>query len=200
MAGGQGQAGPRSRNSSLAGDRCQRPPPYRAWVTASSSLSRQSGRLEHLNTGGLMYGTVVTAVALTVGSVKGDTSGDIAGAMAATVIIYWLAHVYTATLSGRRREEPRPFWRRLWWAVRHESAILGGGLPEFTIFVVLWAVGVSIDMDVLTVLGIVFVVLALEGYLTARQAGAGGWRVAAEVAGAVLFGLLLALLMAALHT
>lgn len=147
-----------------------------------------------------MYGTVVTAVALTVGSVKGDTAGDIASAMAATVIIYWLAHVYTATLSGRRPEEPRPFGRRLWLAARRESAILGGGLPEFTVFVVLWGIGVGIDMDVVTALGIVFVLLAVEGYLTARQAGAGGWRLAGEVTGAVLFGVLIALLMAALHS
>ena len=147
-----------------------------------------------------MYGTVVTAVALTVGSVKGDTAGDIASAMAATVIIYWLAHVYTATLSGRRPEEPRRFGRRLWWAARRESAILGGGLPEFAVFMVLWGVGVGIDMDVVTALGIVFVLLAVEGYLTARQAGAGGWRLTAEVTGAVLFGVLIALLLAALHS
>ncbi|MBO0808671.1 MAG: hypothetical protein J2P32_10270 [Actinobacteria bacterium] len=169
-------------------------------MTASSSRPQEPGRLSHLNTGGLMYGTVVTAVALTVGSVKGDTAGDIASAMAATVIIYWLAHVYTATLSGRRPEEPRPFGRRLWLAARRESAILGGGLPEFAVFMVLWGVGVGIDMDVVTALGIVFVLLAVEGYLTARQAGAGGWRLAAEVTGAVLFGVLIALLMAALHS
>lgn len=174
-------------------------PPYRARVTASSSRPQEPGRLARLNTGGLMYGTVVTAVALTVGSVKGDTAGDITGAMAATVIIYWLAHVYTATLSGRRPDEPRPFGHRLWSAARHESTILGGGLPEFAVFVVLWLVGVSLSMDVLTALGIVFVLLAVEGYLTARQAGAGGWRVAAEVGGAVMFGVLIALLMAALH-
>jgi hypothetical protein len=168
-------------------------------VTASSSRPAEPGRLARLNTGGLMYGTLVTAVALTVGSVKGDTAGDIASAMAATVIIYWLAHVYTATLSERRPEEPRPLRQRLWSAARHESTILGGGLPEFAVFVVLWLAGVALSMDVLTALGIVFVLLAAEGYLTARQAGAGGWRVAGQMAGAILFGVLIALLMAALH-
>jgi len=60
-----------------------------------------------LDTGGLIYGTVVSAAALAVGAGRGDTAGGMIETMLSTLIIYWMAHVYTATVRGRRPGVPR---------------------------------------------------------------------------------------------
>src|SRR5690348_12072266 len=84
---------------------------------------------EKLNTGGLLYGTVVSAAALSVGADRGDSAADLIDAMIATVVIYWLAHVYTATVSGRDPDHPVRLRHRLASAARREATILAGGLP-----------------------------------------------------------------------
>jgi hypothetical protein len=159
-----------------------------------------AGKLERLNTGGLIYGTIVSAAALTVGSGHGDTGGDIADAMVSTVIIYWLAHVYTATLSGRRAGSGVRLRRRVWAAARHEAPILAGGLPAVAVFVADTLAGVSIQVSVIAALGTAIAVLGVEGYLAGRQAGVRGWRLPVEVATAAIFGAMIALLLVALHT
>jgi hypothetical protein len=159
-----------------------------------------AGKLERLNTGGLIYGTIVSAAALTVSSGHGDTGGDIADAMVSTVIIYWLAHVYTATLSGRRAGSAIRLRRRVWAAAKHESPILAGGLPAVAVFAADTIAGVSITASVVAALGTAIVVLGAEGFLAGRQAGVRGWRLPVEVATAAVFGAMIALLLVALHT
>ncbi|MGE5131573.1 MAG: hypothetical protein ACM32E_01550 [Gemmatimonadota bacterium] len=142
----------------------------------------------------------MAAVAVAIGSSHGNTPGDLEDAMLSTVIIYWLAHVYTATVSGRRPGEGPPLWQRAWKAAKHEASILLGGVPLLVLVLVLWLSGVSVTGIALAALGVAMGVLAVEGVLAARQAGVSGWRVPAEALGAAVFGALVGLLMAGLHT
>ena len=156
-------------------------------------------RLARLNTGGMLYGTIVAAVALAVGSGRGDTAGDIIDAMASTLIIYWLAHVYTATVSGRRAGSATPLRRRFRGSVRHESLILVGGLPPLVVFTALALAHVSIPVAVLSALGTAIGMFALDGFLAGRQAGVRGWRLEVEAGAAAVFGGMIAGLMVSLH-
>lgn len=137
---------------------------------------------------------------MAIGSVRGDTPGDIINALVSTVLIYWLAHVYTATLSGRRPGSGPPLRHRAWAAARHEAPILLGGLPPLAVAGLLWAAGESPVVMAAAALVTAIVVLAVEGALAARQAGVTGWRLPLEAFGAALFGALIGLLMAVLHT
>jgi hypothetical protein len=77
----------------------------------------------------LLYGTIVSAAALAVGAGRGETAFGMDEAMVTTLIVYWLAHVYTKTVSERRPGSATPLHRLLRHAAGQESAILLGGLP-----------------------------------------------------------------------
>jgi hypothetical protein len=157
------------------------------------------GPLARLNTGGMLYGTIVAAAALAVGSGRGDTAVDVIDAMASTLVIYWLAHVYAAMVSGRRAGSATPLRRRIRSWARHESPILVGGLPPLVIFIALTLAGVSIAADAVAALGAAIGMFALDGFLAGRQAGVKGWRLEVEAGAAAVFGLMIAALMVSLH-
>ncbi len=59
-----------------------------------------------MDSGGLLYGTIVSAAALAVGATRGDTVGGMFETMVSTLLIYWLAHIYVATVNGPARAAP----------------------------------------------------------------------------------------------
>jgi hypothetical protein len=61
----------------------------------------------------LLYGTIVSAAALAVGAGRGETTFGMDEAMVTTLIVYWLAHVYTKTVSERRPGSAAPLRRLL---------------------------------------------------------------------------------------
>ncbi|HEY6279562.1 MAG TPA: hypothetical protein VIX86_24900 [Streptosporangiaceae bacterium] len=166
---------------------------------AGPQLVAPPGWLRRLNTGGMLYGTLVAASALAVASGRGDSVRDIVDAMASTVVIYWLAHVYTATISAHQAGPRIRLWRRIHAAAWHEAPILLGGLPPFAVFVGLELAGVGLRADAVAALGTSIATLAVDGFLAGRQAGVRGWRLGTEAGLAAVFGGLIALLMVSLH-
>ena len=150
-----------------------------------------------LDTSGLLYGTIVSAAALAAGAGRGGTPGDMIDAMASTLVIYWLAHVYTATIGGYAAGTL--LWRRLVDAARGEASILLGGLPALTVVVIEYLTGVRLWLIVLSALGTAIVMLAVDGFLAGKHAGVRGWRLVVETAGAAVFGGLIAALLVSLH-
>jgi hypothetical protein len=152
--------------------------------------------MDRLNVGGLLYGTIVSAAAMALGVNHGATVDRMIEAMSATLLIYWLAHVYTEAMSGRA---PASLRRRVRAAAWHEATILLGGIPTLVMVIVLTLAGVSLWTTVLVTLALAVVVLGLDGYLAGRYVGLAGWRLAAESVGSALFGGLLAVLLVWLH-
>lgn len=163
--------------------------------TVADSPDRAAG----LNTSGLLYGTIVSAAALAAGAGRGDSSGDIVGAMASTLVIYWLAHVYTETVSRYGTGKGADLRHRLGDAARHEAAILLGGLPALAVAVIEYLTGVRPWLIVLSAVGTAIVVLAVEGFLAGTRAGVTGRRLGVETAGAAVFGVMIAGLLVFLH-
>ncbi len=156
-------------------------------------------KLSRLDAGGLLYGTIVSAAALAAGAGRGDTAARMIETMASTLIIYWLAHVYIATMSGRGSGSAAPLHRVVRKVARKEAAILAGGLPVLAAAVILSAAGVTLWVTVLCALGTAVAMLALGGFLAGRHEGARGWRLGAQTATASILGGLIALLLVALH-
>jgi len=152
-----------------------------------------------MDAGGLLYGTIVSAAALAVGASRGDTVGGMFETMVSTLVIYWLAHVYIATIDGRRPGSTIPLHRLIGASARHEAPILLGGLPAVLVVVILSIAHVSLWLTVLSDLATVIVVLVLDGLLAGLHAGARGWRLGAEAAVAAVFGGLIAALLFSLH-
>jgi hypothetical protein len=154
---------------------------------------------EGLDPGGLLYGTIVSAAALAVGATRGDTAGGMFETMVSTVLIYWLAHVYVATVSGRRPGSTVPLHRLIAASARHEASILIGGLPAVLVVAILSISHVSLCATVVSDLVTVIVVLVLDGLLAGLHAGTRGWRLGVEAAIAAVFGGLIAALLYSLH-
>jgi hypothetical protein len=119
--------------------------------------------------------------------------------MVTTLIVYWLAHVYTKTVSERRPGSATPLHRLLRHAAYEEAPILLGGLPAIILTTVLAFAHAPLWPTVLAVLGLTIVVLVLEGAMAGVNAGVRGWRLAAEAGGAALMGAVLAALLVSLH-
>ena len=152
-----------------------------------------------LDPGGLLYGTIVSAAALAVGATTGDTVGGMFETMVSTVLIYWLAHVYVATVSARRPGTTVPLHRLITTSARHEAPILVGGLPAVLVVAILAIAHVSLWAIVVSDVTTVIVVLVLDGLLAGLHAGARGWRLGVEAAIAAVFGGLIAALLFSLH-
>jgi hypothetical protein len=152
-----------------------------------------------LDTGSLLYGTIVSTAALAVGAGRGETAFGMDEAMVTTLIVYWLAHVYIKTVSERRPGSTTPLRRLLRHSARHEATILLGGLPAVALTTALAVAGVPLWSTVLAVLVTAIVMLVLEGVVAGLKAGVRGWRLAAEAGSAAVMGVILAALLVSLH-
>jgi len=152
-----------------------------------------------LNTGGLLYGTIVSAAALAVGASRGDTVGGMFETMVSTLLIYWFAHVYTATVSARQPGGTVPLYRLIAVSAKEESSILVGGLPAVLVVAILAIAHVTLWVTVLSDVVTVIVVLALDGLLVGLHAGTRGWRLGVEAGTAAIMGGLIAALLFSLH-
>jgi hypothetical protein len=75
-----------------------------------------------LDAGSLLYGTIVSAAALAVGAGRGETAFGMDETMIATLVVYWLAHVYTATVRERRPGSGTPLYGPHGWRLAGEAA------------------------------------------------------------------------------
>jgi len=152
-----------------------------------------------IDPGNLLYGTIVATAALAVGASRGETAADMTETMATTLVVYWLAHIYIATVRERPPGSATPLHHLVWHAARNESAILAGGMPVVVVAAGLAVVGVSLWLSVLLDLGAATVVLVLVGLLAGLRAGVRGWRLGGEVVTAAVLGGILAALLVSLH-
>jgi len=152
-----------------------------------------------MDVGGLLYGTIVSAAALAVGASRGDTVGGMFETMVSTLLIYWLAHIYVATVNARRPGVTIPLRRLIAASARQEAPILVGGLPAVLVVAILAIAHVSLWVTVVSDLITVIVVLVLDGLLAGLAAGTRGWRLGVEASIAAVFGGLIAALLFSLH-
>jgi hypothetical protein len=125
-----------------------------------------------MDPGNLLYGAIVATAALAVGAGRGETAADMTETMATTLVVYWLAHIYIATVRKRPPgSATTPLHHLAWHAARNESAILAGGMPVVVVAAGLAVAGVSLWLSVLLSLGVATVVLVLLGL---RPGGAPG--------------------------
>ena len=141
----------------------------------------------------------MSAAALAVGAGRGETAFGMDEAMVTTLIVYWLAHVYTKTVSERRPGSATPLHRLLQHSAYEEAPILLGGVPALILTTALALAHTPLWPTVLAVLGLTIVVLVLEGAIAGMNAGVRGWRLAGEAAGAAVMGAILAGLLVSLH-
>jgi hypothetical protein len=147
---------------------------------------------------GAIYGTIV-AMAVIAGTARDPAHGKALGLVVATLVVFWLAHVYAHTLSSHLRGEHGPGWSAVVAAMDEERPLLEGPVPLLVVLLLgelgLLEGGTAVRLALW--LGIAE--LVLWGVLYSRRQH-WNWLVAVT-AGAVngLFGLLIVLLEVIVH-
>ena len=152
-----------------------------------------------MDPGNLLYGAIVATAALAIGASRGETAADMTETMATTLVVYWLAHIYIATVRERPEGSATPLHKLIWDSAKNESAILAGGMPAVIVASALTVAGISLWLSAWFDLGTGIVVLVLVGFLVGLRAGVHGWRLSAEALSAAILGGILAALLVSLH-
>ena len=80
------------------------------------------------DTAGAIYGTIA-AMAVIAGAARDPYHGKALGLTVATLLVFWLAHVYAQTLSHHLRGERAPGWGAMVEAMAEERPLLEGPVP-----------------------------------------------------------------------
>jgi hypothetical protein len=150
------------------------------------------------DTAGAIYGTIA-AMAVIAGAARDPAHGKALGLTVATLLVFWLAHVYARILSHHLRGERAPGWGAVVEAMAEERDLLEGPVPLLVVLV-LGELGVlEGHLAVRLALWLGVTELVLWGILYSRRQH-WNWLVALT-AGAVngLFGLLIVVLEVIVH-
>ncbi|WP_299923630.1 hypothetical protein [uncultured Nocardioides sp.] len=161
--------------------------------------TQAADELARRDPGGLLYGAVITAGVLAAVSANVSHVQRVALSVAAVVVVYWLAHVYTESQEMLYEGDHRPLHRRTPHAAAKEVSILVGAVPAVAVYVLLHLLGLSATGSAYWALWFSVAFLSVIGYLGAHRAGMTGWRLALESAGAASLGVLAVLGKLFLH-
>ena len=100
------------------------------------------------NLGGLVYGTIAVAALLAAESARRETYPRTVGAVAVTLILYWVAHSYAEFAEERVQHEEHLSFRGLWVSALYELPVLFGAAVPFAVLLLCWALGVGLEAGV----------------------------------------------------
>ena len=147
---------------------------------------------------GAIYGTIA-AMAVIAGTAKSSEHGEALGLTIATLLVFWLAHVYAHALAHHLRGARRLDWSVVRAAMAEEWSLLQGPVP-LLVLLTLGELGVVRERQAVRLaLWLGVVELVTWGVLYARRQR-WSW-VTALTAGAVngLFGLVIVVLEVVVH-
>ena len=142
-----------------------------------------------------IYGLMTVGALLAAESANSETYTETVGAVAITMLVYWLAHSYAEFASDRLTEGQPLRFAPLARIMRHQVPILFGAAIPLVALLIDWAVGASLSTAVTTALytsaGMVVLIEVVAG-IRAKQSGR-------ELLLQALFGAVLGLLIIALR-
>jgi hypothetical protein len=152
-----------------------------------------------LNPAGLVYGTITVATLLDAEGVRRETYVATVGAVALTMVLYWLAHSY-AEFTGERISDGEHFtFAEFVRSSRRELSVLYGATVPLFVLLICWATGASLTTAVSAgIWAAVVVIVALEVVLGLR-ADLPARELAKQTAFGALLGALVLLLRVVLH-
>jgi hypothetical protein len=136
-------------------------------------VSRPRSRVRRRQTGerlgGFIYGTIIV-LAVIVGGARAfeHEAGHIAGLVAVTVVVFWLAHVYADSLAHAVANDEHLSLAELRRIAHREASILEAAVPPL-VALLLGALGIlSTKVAVWVAFGLGLVVLCAQGITFAR--------------------------------
>jgi len=146
-----------------------------------------------------VYGLILVAGMIIVGSENSDEAWDTMLTVLVTVLVFFAAHVYAGTLSRLADGRSSTIPRSLWGAARHSVGLLVVAVPPLAVLM-LGATGVvEPETAVWFALAITALLLIIDGWLMVAAHSASFWTrvLGAAISGA--FGIVLILLKVLIH-
>jgi hypothetical protein len=127
---------------------------------------------EQQNPARAIYGTIlVMAVISALAHDESITSAELIAGVAATTIVFWIAHVYAEVLGNRLEGEHAVSWNNVRLASRHEWPLVEAALP-LVLALMLGVLGIlSTDSAVNVAIAVGVVELFLWGIAVGRRLG-----------------------------
>ena len=145
-----------------------------------------------------IIGTVVCAAVIAYGVGHTDSTGQLVVAIAATVGVYWVAHLHAVTISSSINQGHPP-GAALRHALSETAPLVVASVIPLGVLLVTTVLGASLSTSAWTALLVTIALLAIYSYLAGARGGLDTTgRIASAVVGAGI-GLLVALLKVALH-
>lgn len=122
-------------------------------LDAAPRISRNAGLIERVarwiepdeNPGAVVYGTIAVGLIIAAENPAVETYPKLVSATAVTILLYWLAHAYAASV-GEQLADPGPVsWKRRAQALRHEWAIVKGASTPLLVLLIGWAARASLE-------------------------------------------------------
>ena len=151
-----------------------------------------------VNAAGWLYGAVITASLFTLAGTHPADYPRIVLAVALTLVMYWLAHVYTRVIADRLADPTAALGVQIREALQHEVSILTGSIPALVAYIVFVGVGLT-DYATWAALWVSVLLLGVVGYRIGRQAGGSFGRLVLETVGCSMLGLIMIGLKTVLH-
>jgi hypothetical protein len=144
-----------------------------------------------------IYGTIVASSVLAA-SASNLSIGETCLAVIVTVLVYWLAETYAASLAARTVATPERFGDYARHHARRTWRMVTASLAPLAALLVAAALGAGVTNAILAALGLSTLTLAALGWVAAGRAGIAGLSrlgiaATSSVAGLVLIGLKLSL-------
>ena len=151
------------------------------------------------NLAGAIYGEIGVGALLAGETALRETYAATIGAVALTIVLYWLAHAYAAFAAKRLREEEHLRLKGLAAELVHEVPILGGAAVPLLALAIADAAGASLSTAVNAAIWTTAAMIAAIETVAAIRAEAKGLELAAEVALGIGLGLLVIAIKVVLH-
>jgi hypothetical protein len=151
------------------------------------------------NPGGLVYGVIVVAALLTAETARQETYAKSVGAVAITLLLYWLARSY-AEFTGERLKQSEPFsFAGLAHSLARELAVLIGAAIPLGVLLIWWAAGGRLPAAVTAAIWTSASMILIIEVSSALRARLTGRDLVAQIAVGAVLGVLVMLLRVLLH-
>jgi len=146
-----------------------------------------------------VYGTIAVGALLAAETAQRENYAETIGALALTIVLYWLAHAYASSATRRLREQEHLTVKGFAQAMLEQAPILAGAIAPLAMLVVFGAAGASLGHAVTAGLWTAAATVVAIEVTAAVRAGGEGLELVGQAAIGVVLGLLVIALKLVLH-
>jgi hypothetical protein len=151
------------------------------------------------NPAALVYGTIAVAALLASESAQRETYPETAGAVAITLLLYWLAYSYAEFTADRLVTSERFKLSGMARTMRHELPVLIGATTPLLVLLIFWVAGAGLTAGVSAAVWTSAGTIVLIEVVVGLRSRLSGRELVAQIGLGALLGLMVVALRVLLH-